>query len=101
MLQNDQMTYFCEKSDQTLGQIISGNKCDRDKLIFSAESGAPYAQVGNKKEPKWDWKMPKSELIPEMSKPPLSMLSPIARVSYQIQLDSSSCKMYIIRYIVC
>ncbi len=36
MYQNGQMAIFAE----TLGQIISGTKCDKDKLIFSAERGS-------------------------------------------------------------
>ncbi len=34
MFQNGQITYFCGKMRPTLGQIISGTKCDRDKPIF-------------------------------------------------------------------
>ncbi len=30
---------FLWKNRPTLGQIICGTKCDRDKLIFSAEQG--------------------------------------------------------------
>ncbi len=33
----------------TLAQIISGTKCDRDKLIFSAERGSQLDRVGHKK----------------------------------------------------
>ncbi len=40
LLQKCQMTDFCEKIDLTLGQIISGTKCDGDKQIFSAEKGS-------------------------------------------------------------
>ncbi len=39
LLHQCQMTDFCEKNRPTLGQIISGAKCDRDKPIFSAERG--------------------------------------------------------------
>ncbi len=38
-LQNGKMTKLWEKSRLTLGQIIAGTKCDRDKPIFSAERG--------------------------------------------------------------
>ncbi len=34
MFQNYQMTDFCKKIRQIAAQIISGTKCDRDKLIF-------------------------------------------------------------------
>ncbi len=37
LLQKCQMTDICEKIYQTLCQIISGTKCNRDKPIFSAE----------------------------------------------------------------
>ncbi len=44
------MTVFLWNDRLTLGQIISGTKCDRDKQIFSAESGGQYDRVGHKKE---------------------------------------------------
>ncbi len=37
LLQKCQITDFCKTNRPTLGQIISGTKCDRDKPIFSAE----------------------------------------------------------------
>ncbi len=39
LLQKCQITDLCKKNRPTLGQIISGTKCDRDKQIFSAEKG--------------------------------------------------------------
>ncbi len=39
MIQNGQMIDFGGKLDTILGQIMFGTKCDRDKLIFSAEGG--------------------------------------------------------------
>ncbi len=36
MLQNVQLTDFFLNIRPTLGQIISGTKCDRDNPIFSA-----------------------------------------------------------------
>ncbi len=40
-----QMTDFCEKNRLTLGQIISGTKCDRDKQIFSAQGESHVSHV--------------------------------------------------------
>ncbi len=34
LLQKCQMTDLCKKNRPTLGQIISGTKCDRDKTDF-------------------------------------------------------------------
>ncbi len=39
------------KIRQIFAQIISGTKCDRDKLIFSAEREGEYDRVGHKKGP--------------------------------------------------
>ncbi len=56
MLQNGQVTDFSETLDQL--QIISGAKCNRDKPIFSTESGSQYDVVGHKRT-QHDWKMAK------------------------------------------
>ncbi len=45
MLENGQMTDFAEFVLPNLGHIIYEIKCDRDKLIFSAEKGGQYDQV--------------------------------------------------------
>ncbi len=39
LLQKCQLTEFGEKNRPTLGKIISGTKCYRDKQIFSVEIG--------------------------------------------------------------
>ncbi len=56
MLQNGQMTDLW-KIRPTLGQIIFGTKCDRDKLIFSAEKKVNKIALGIKKGTQWDRKM--------------------------------------------
>ncbi len=39
------------KNRPILSQIISGTKCDRDKPIFSAESGVYKIELGIKRDP--------------------------------------------------
>ncbi len=46
---------FGQKIRSTLGQIISGIKCDRDKLIFFIERGGQQDRIGHKR----GWKMKK------------------------------------------
>ncbi len=51
---------FVCKIRQILAQIISGTKCDSDKLIFSAERQCQLDRVGLKKGTQWDRKMSKT-----------------------------------------
>ncbi len=45
-------------------QIITGTKCDRDKIIFSAEKRSQQDRVGYKKGTQWDLKMSKKGVNP-------------------------------------
>ncbi len=60
LLQKCQMTDFWDKNILTLGQIISGTKCDRDKLIFSVEREGQCDRVGHRKATQWDRIMSKT-----------------------------------------
>ncbi len=57
MLQNGQMTYFWEKLDQTLGQIIFGTKCDRDKCFILQKEEVNKTKLAIKKGTQCDVKM--------------------------------------------
>ncbi len=50
LLQKCQMTDFCENIP-TLGQIISGTICDRDKQIFLQKEGVNKIKLGIQKDP--------------------------------------------------
>ncbi len=54
---------FLWKIRPILAWIISGTKCDRDKLIFSAERGVQLDRVGHKKGTQLDRKMSKKGSI--------------------------------------
>ncbi len=45
------------KNRPTLGQIISGTKCERDKVFFLQKERVNKIGLGIKKGPKWDRKM--------------------------------------------
>ncbi len=67
---------FFWKNRLTLGQIISGTKRDRDKLIFSPQRGGQYDRVGHNKGPNGIGKCKKRGSIERSgSSPPSSSMN--------------------------
>ncbi len=51
LLQTCQMTDFCEKNRPTLGQIISGTKCDKRNIFFLQKERVSKIELGIKRDP--------------------------------------------------